>query len=132
MKKYTLTEYEKTGKMLYIEDKFYMELEEYLEQTPFTAEGFKLPTIYGTEQELIGLDTEELITILEERDEAYDGYEVDDAAKRFINTFVEGFNKNYADHSYIASEEIIIEPTAAELEEVIDTIKRRIQRRLEK
>lgn len=134
MEKYTLTEYEKTGKPLYIKDEFRMDIEEYLEQnwlftgdiTPLTK-GYELPTIYGTDQETIGLDAEDLLTTLEEHDAAYDGYEVNEEARLFINNFVEDFNKNYADHSYAANKEIIIEPTEAELEEVINIVKKRME-----
>lgn len=133
MKKiYTLKEYEASGNMIFARQEYYGELGNFLEDeaqrlTLEDLKGYRLPTIYGTREELIGFDTEDFITILEEHDAAYDGYEVDDTARQFIEEFVKVFNKKHADHSYFVDEEEVINLSAEEEAEAVEYIKRRVK-----
>lgn len=134
MKTYTLTEYEKTGNLLYVAGEYHTELEEFLERnlsfiTANEIENYKPPKIYGTDREKIGIDEEDILTPLEESDAAYDDYEVNEEAKKFIKVFVESFNNYYADHSYIVNKDIVIEPTKEELKEIVERILARRKRR---
>lgn len=104
---YTLEEYEATGNMILIQGEFYHEIREFADITAEKLtleelEHYKFPEIHTTQRERIGLDTEDIITILEEHDASYDGYEVGDTAKDFIKEFVDAFNEKYADYSYSA------------------------------
>lgn len=133
MKKiHTLKEYEAKGNMIFARQEYYGELRDLLEDeaerlTLEDLKSYRLPTIYGTREELIGLDPEDFITILEEHDAAYDGYEVDSEAKRVIREFVKTFNEKHADHSYFVDKEEVINLSAEEEAEALEYIKRRVK-----
>lgn len=110
---YTLEEYEATGNMIFVNGDFYEDFRSFLEIKVATLrieeiEKYKFSQIYATTRETIGFEKEDLITILEEHDLAYEDYEVSDTAKDFIQEFVNTFNAKYADCSYFPNTERII------------------------
>lgn len=112
-RKISLSQYhEEGGSFLFIDSEIFDDFDAYLDDIRNWSEDglkkYQLPIIYGGTVEKIRIYPEDIIEDLEERDEAYEDYEVDAAAKDFIRAFAKEYNERYADESVWKDEDSII------------------------
>lgn len=122
-RKISLSQYhEEGGSFLFIDSAIFDDFDTYVDSirnwSKDSLENYHLPIIYGGKVEKIRIYPQRIITDLEESDEAYEGYEVDEAAKDFIRAFAKEYNERYADESVWKDEDLIIVLSEEEVTEI--------------
>ena len=112
-RKISLSQYhEEGGSFLFIDSAIFRDFDTSVDSirnwSKDSLENYQLPIIYGGTVEKIRIYPEDIIDALEESDEAYEDYEVDEAAKDFIRAFSKEYNERYADESVWKKENLII------------------------
>ena len=119
----SLSQYqEEGGRYLFIGSEIFDSFDEYVDSirdwSKDSLENYQIPIIYGGTAEKIRIYPEDIIDALEESDEAYEDYEVDEAAKDFIRAFAKEYNERYADKSVWKDEDLIIVLNEEEVTEI--------------
>ena len=122
-RKISLSQYhEEGGRYLFIGSEIFDGFDEYVDSIrdwrKEDLENYQLPIIYGGTVEKIRIYPGDIIDALEESDEAYEDYEVDEAAKDFIRAFAKEYNERYADESVWKDEDLIIVLSEEEITEI--------------
>ena len=122
-RKISLSQYqEEGGSFLFIDSAIFHDFDTYVDSirdwSKDSLENYHLPIIYGGKVEKIRIYPQRIIQDLEESDEAYEDYEVDEAAKDFIRAFAKEYNERYADESVWKDEDLIIVLNEEEVTEI--------------
>lgn len=114
--------HEEGGRYLFIKSEIFDGFDEYVDSIRDWSEdslkNYQLPIIYGGKVEKIRIYPQRIIEDLEESDEAYEDYEVDEAGREFIRAFAEQYNDRYADESVWKDEDLIIVLNEEEVTEI--------------
>ena len=119
----SLSQYqEEGGRYLFIGSEIFDSFDEYVDSirdwSKDSLENYQIPIIYGGTAEKIRIYPENIITDLEESDEAYEDYEVDEEGREFIRAFAKEYNERYADESVRVNGEQIIVLNEEEVTEI--------------
>ena len=128
----SLSQYhEEGGRYLFIGSEIFDGFDEYVDSIRDWSEdnlkNYQLPTIYGGEVKKIRIYPEYIIDTLEESDEAYEDYEVDEAGKEFIKAFAKEYNEKYAGESVWENREQIIVLNEEEVTEIRTAIFKELE-----
>ncbi|MBS6063658.1 MAG: hypothetical protein KH972_07305 [Peptostreptococcaceae bacterium] len=135
-KAYTLEEYKKTNNMMWVNDTFFQNIDDFIDDLAWEMnleelKQYRLPKIYATTKHTIDIDETDITERLEEHPDAYEDYEISAAGLAFIKNFVREYNEKYADCSYTV-EDVEIKLTAAEKEYMLSRIGEIIKERNKK
>ena len=119
----SLSQYhEEGGSFLFIDSAIFHDFDAYVDSIRDWSEdslkNYKVPIIHGGKVETIRIYPQRIIEDLEESDEAYEDYEVDEAGREFIRAFAEQYNDRYADESVWKDEDLIIVLNEEEVTEI--------------